>query len=240
MKNPHGQDAGLGVADNSSYFTTSEPLPHEPIEQFRQDMQAAGIHYSGEIIADGKLHRFHIEGHKPGSSNGAYVLHLDGHPAGYFQDFTTGLSKTWRSSVHSRVSYALMQQIKEVKQQREAKIRQRNIVAASKAVSIWSQSKPITRKEDHRYLINKQIQQHGTRLYRESLVIPIHNESGKLVNLQFITPTGEKRFLSGGRKRGCFHIIDDISKKILICEGFATGASLYEDCGQRVVIAFDA
>ncbi len=26
----------------------------------------------------------------------------------------------------------------------------------------------------------------------------------------------------------------------MICEGFATGASLYEDSGQRVVIAFDA
>ncbi|QOJ24692.1 MAG: toprim domain-containing protein [Gammaproteobacteria bacterium] len=44
----------------------------------------------------------------------------------------------------------------------------------------------------------------------------------------------------GGRKRGCFHIIGDLSDKILICEGFATGASLHEDSGQRVVIAFDA
>lgn len=240
MKNPHGQDAGLGVADNSSYFTTSEPLTHESIEQFRQDMQAAGIHYYGEIIADGKLHRVHFEGHKQGRKDGAYVLHLDGHPAGYFQDFTTGLSKTWRSSGRSRVSYASMQQIKEAKQQREAEIRQRQVAAASKAVSIWSQSKPITRKEDHRYLINKQIQQHTARLYRESLVIPIHNESDQMVNLQFISPDGKKRFLSGGRKRGCFHIIGNISEKILICEGFATGASLYEDCGQRVVVAFDA
>lgn len=70
---------------------------------------------------------------------------------------------------------------------------------------------------------------------------PIYNESDQLVNLQFIDPQGnKKRFLSGGRKRGCFHIIGDITKRILICEGFATGASLYEDCNQRVVIAFDA
>ncbi|MER2510883.1 MAG: toprim domain-containing protein [Nitrosomonas ureae] len=240
MKNPHRQDAGLGVADNSSYFTTSKPLTHESIDQFRQAMQAAGIHYSGEIVADGRLHRFHIEGHKRGSLNGAYLLHLDGCPAGWFMDYKTGLSRTWRSSGRSQVSYALVQQIKEAKQQREAETRQKQSAAASKAVSIWSKSKPITRKENHQYLVNKQIQQHGTRLYRDALVIPIHNESDQLVNLQFISPEGDKRFLSGGRKRGCFHVIGDVSEKILICEGFATGASLYEDCGQRVVIAFDA
>lgn len=210
-------------------------------KQFRQDMQAAGIHYSGEIIADGKIHRGHVEGHKPGSENLAYVLHLDGCPAGYFQDFKSGISQTWRSGNRfQRVSYELTQQIKEAKQQREAETIQKHIAAAKKASDIWSQSRPIVRKENHRYLITKGIHQHGARINRESLVISIHNESDQLVNLQFISPEGEKRFLSGGRKRGCFHIIGEISENILICEGFATGASLYEDCRQRVVVAFDA
>jgi len=241
MRNPHRQDAGLGVTDNGSYSITSKPITHESIDQFRQAMQAAGIHYSGEIVTDGKLHRFHIEGHKPGSLNGAYAVHLDGFPAGWFMDYTTGISQTWRSgNGFQRISYALMQQIKEAKQQRETEIRQKHIEAACKANYIWRQSKPITRKENHPYLVTKRIQQHTARLYRESLVIPIHNESDQLVNLQFISPIGEKRFLSGGRKRGCFHIIGDVSARILICEGFATGASLYEDSGQRVVIAFDA
>lgn len=35
------------------------------------------------IIADGQLHRFRIQGHKSGTLNGAYALHLDGNPAGY-------------------------------------------------------------------------------------------------------------------------------------------------------------
>lgn len=242
MKNPHGQDAGLGVADNSSYFTTLKPLTHESIDQFRQDMQAAGIHYSGEIIADGKLHRFHIEGHKRGSLDGAYVLHLDGCPAGFFQDFKAGISQTWKSgNGHQPVPYALVQQIKEAEQQREAETRQRQSAAASKAVSIWSQSKPITNRSAHDYLINKQLQYHyGARLYRDALVIPIHNESYQLVNLQFISPIGEKRFLTGGRKRGCFYMIGEQSINTLICEGFATGASLCEHSGERVVIAFDA
>lgn len=231
------EQGGIGN-DCKRYFTTSEP---EIYEQFRQAMQAAGIHYSGEIVADDKLHRFHIEGHKRGSLNGAYTLHLDGCPAGWFMDYTTGISQTWRcGNGFQHTPYKLTQQIKEAKLQREAEIHQRQLAAASKAVSIWRNSKPIARKENHTYLVAKQIQQHTARLYRESLVIPIHNESDQLVNLQFISPKGEKRFLSGGRKRGCFHIIGGASEKILICEGFATGASLYEDSGQRVVVAFDA
>ena len=225
---------------NSNTLKTVITDSFSVIDKFRQDMQDAGIFYSGEIIADGRLHRFHIEGHKRGSLNGAYTLHLDGCPAGYYQDFKSGLSQTWRSTRGSRVPYTVIKQIKEAKQQREAEISQRHKEAANKAVSIWRKSKPILRRENHPYLITKHIQQHSARLYHESLVIPIYNESDQLVNLQFIDPQGNKRFLSGGRKRGCFHIIGDITDKILICEGFATGASLYEDCGQRVVIAFDA
>jgi len=139
-----------------------------------------------------------------------------------------------------RVSYALLKQIQEAKLTRKSEMHQKHKEAANKAVYIWSQSNPITKQSQHAYLLKKRIQTHGARLYRDALVIPIYNESDQLVNLQFITPEGDKRFLSAGRKRGCFHIIGDLSEKILVSEGFATGASLFEDCGQRVVIAFDA
>ncbi len=237
MKNPSwraGENA-LNSTKSSVKYNTFD------IEsQFLEAMQATGIHYTGDIIADGKLHRFHIEGHKQGSKNGAYTLHLDDCPAGWFMDYKTGFSQTWRSGNVSSIFYGLTQQIKEAKQQRESEIRQKHAEAAKKANYIWSQSKPIARRENHKYLITKQIQQHNARIYRESLLIPIHNESDQMVNLQFITPEGGKRFLRGARKRGCFHIIGVLSEKILICEGFATGASLYEDSAQRVVVAFDA
>ena len=166
---------------------------------------------------------------------------LIGCPAGYFQDFKTGISQTWRSgNGFHPVSYALLQQIKEAKLQREAEQRQKHAEAAEKARYIWSQSKPIAEQSEHAYLVNKRIQPHGARLRGDALVIPIFNEQDQLVNLQFINPHGEKRFLSGGRKKGCFHILGDLSERLLICEGVSTGASLYEESGQRVVIAFDA
>jgi len=231
---------GAGVNKSQPNLNTYAPN-YSVIEQFRQAMQSTGINYSGEIIPDGKLHRFHIEGHKRGTLNGAYVLHHDARPSGFFQDFKNGVSQTWRSGNVSRVSPVLIQQqINEAKLQRDAEQRQRHAAAAIKAVHIWNRSKPITKKSEHAYLVNKRIQPHGTRFLGDAIVISIYNESDELVNLQFINRQGEKRFLSGGRKRGCFHIVGDLSDKILICEGFATGASLYEDSGQRVVVAFDA
>ena len=238
MKNPGwraGASSFTSINSSANYTTTN-------IEsQFHQAMQAAGINYSGEIIPDGKLHRFHIEGRKQGSKDGAYTLHLDGCPAGYFQDYKTGVSQTWRSgNVSTRVSYAFIKQINEAKLQRDAEQRQRHATAAIKAIDIWNRSKPITEQSKHAYLVTKRIQPQGARIYGDALVVPINNESNELVNLQFIAKDGSKKFLSGGRKRGCFHIIGDLSQHILICEGFATGASLFENCGQRVVVAFDA
>ena len=87
-------------------------LPQEISDQFCRAMQFAGIRYSGEIIADGRLHRFHIEGQKQGSLNGAYTLHLDGCPAGWFMDYKTGLSKTWGSRSGFKVSYALIKKMR--------------------------------------------------------------------------------------------------------------------------------
>lgn len=72
------------------------------------------------------------------------------------------------------------------------------------------------------------------------MVIPIYDESGAIVNLQFIATDGTKRFLSGGRKKGCYYLLGGDGSKVLVCEGFATGASLSESTLCAVFIAFDA
>ena len=229
---------GAGVTAKAHFNTFA--LNHSVIEQFRLAMQAAGIFYSGDILPDGKLHRIRSQDHKNGSLNCAYLLHIDGRPAGYFENWKTGTKKKWKSGKVSAVSHAFTKQINEARILRQKEQLQRHSAAAIKAVNIWSRSKPITKQSDHAYLSSKHIQSHGARLYGDALVITIYNESDELVNLQFINSHGEKRFLSGGRKRGCFHIIGDISERILICEGYATGCTLFEESGQRVVIAFDA
>lgn len=100
-------------------------------------------------------------------------------------------------------------------------------------------SKPFVEQTDHSYLPNKRIQPHGSRLYHQALVIPLFDESNQIVNVQFISQSGEKRFLSHARKKGCFYRIGESTDTLLIAEGFATGASLHEASGLQAIVAFD-
>lgn len=75
-----------------------------------------------------------------------------------------------------------------------------------------------------------------------SLVIPMIDDNRKLVNCQVITPSGFKMFLMGGKIIGAFHIIGRMvdGQPIMIVEGFATGATVYESLGYCTVVAFNA
>ncbi|MGZ8946420.1 MAG: hypothetical protein ACXW1W_13475, partial [Methylococcaceae bacterium] len=65
-----------------------------PKQQFKIAMLAAGIDAPEDIISDGCLHRFKING----KLDGAYVLHETGRAAGYFQDFKQNIKVTWKST----------------------------------------------------------------------------------------------------------------------------------------------
>ena len=58
--------------------------------EFVAAMREHGLEPVEEIIADGRLHRVRWRLDKPGSRNGAYVLHLNGHPAGFVECFKEG------------------------------------------------------------------------------------------------------------------------------------------------------
>src|SRR5690606_19668878 len=90
------------------------------------------------------------------------------------------------------------------------------------------------------YLVTKQVKSHGLRLYKETLVVPMRDSRGLLHSLQFIDGDGNKRFLSGGRKYGCYFAIGGAGEAFCIAEGYATGATVYESTGLSMAVAFDA
>jgi len=215
----------------------------EIIDQFRADMTDAGMVVKEAIIADGMLHRVYVEGDKSGTKNGAYKLHMDGNPAGYFEHFPSDLKVFWSLSVQSvSLSLSMRRQIEENRKLRNLERKHRQNEAAKKAQFIWQRAKPFNESNQHPYLIRKQIKPYLARLYKSALLIPVFNESRELVNLQFIDADGNKRFLAGGKKQGCFSVIGDSAKaeRLLICEGYATGASLHKELGLFVVVAMDA
>jgi putative DNA primase/helicase len=209
------------------------------INEFRSAMQAAGITPPNHIIGDGQLHRFHIGGDKSGTLNGVYFLHLDNNPNGWFSDWRGTTGKWSANGKAQSFTKEMRHQIEQERKQREEEKQLRHEQAVCNARIIWGKSTPATH---HQYLTNKRVQPHDTRLHHESLVIPIYDENKRLVNLQFISPNGDKRFLSGARKKGCFSDIgkDNSMDTILLCEGFSTGASLHEHTGYYTAIALDA
>ncbi len=221
-------------------------VPHsnaDIIQRFVSAMADAGMVVDEPIIADGVLHRVYVRGDKSGTKNGAYILHVDGKPAGFFEHFRTGIRQTWSlSGKREPLSPAMRQQIEAAKLERQREQQAAHELTARKAKFIWHKARLITLSSEHAYLVKKRIQPNGVKVYGDALVIPIFAADGDVVNLQFIDAEGNKRFLSGGRKKGCFAVIgpQDKAERILICEGFATGASLVEATGCLVFVAMDA
>jgi putative DNA primase/helicase len=142
--------------------------------------------------------------------------------------------------------------------------RQARIDAAAKAQSIWDNAKPAN--DDHPYLLRKNVSAIGLRQDRyDNLVIPMsyYNQDTKqktLVNLQLLAPDSQdsqydkepsaldedKLFLKGGLVSGAYFTIGNESMFsggiILICEGYATGATVFDAMSYSlpVIVAFNA
>lgn len=102
--------------------------------------------------------------------------------------------------------------------------------AIDKVNFIYKNSKEIHFIGDHPYLKRKLINPtKNIRLYRGNLlVIPLYNTWGDIVNVQFIDDKGNKRFKKGAKLVNHFHCLGEpLREPIIICEGYATGASLY-------------
>lgn len=116
--------------------------------------------------------------------------------------------------------------------------------ASEKAEKLWASAAEIAESP---YLDRKKL----TALYGaksfvadfgRAILVPMRDRNGTLWGAQRIFPDGSKRFLSGQRVDGCFHSIGDFEtdSPLLICEGFATGATLHEATGYPVAVAFNA
>lgn len=219
----------------------------DAVREFQIEMERAGLGpSSGEIIADGKLHRYHASGDSRGKENGWYILHDDERPAGRFGSWKTGETFSWTGKpakkLTDRERKELERRISEQKKLAAEELERVRNETAARALEIWSSADPYN--DGHGYLVAKQISGLGSRESRGNLVIPVRDETGKLWSLQFIYPDGTKKFLSGGRVEGCYSaIIADKLKpdsEFLICEGFATGATLHAATKLPVIVAFNA
>ena len=72
------------------------------INQFRDAMHTRGIIVHGDLKADASLHRCDTNAGMRGRGEAAYVLHLDGIPAGGFENWRDGLGwENWKADIYA-------------------------------------------------------------------------------------------------------------------------------------------
>ena len=213
---------------------------NDPIDLFRLAIAAAGLAPPTEIMGDSAIHRFSSSG-KPTDKNGWYMLHTDGIAAGAFGDWREGLTHNWCSKTDTSMTeaerFAHRARIKAMQRQRADDLTLRQQLAAAEALKRWMAAKPYAH---HAYLTRKGIQPHGAKMEGDKLLMALRDTEGMVHSLQTIAPDGSKMFMSGGRVTGCYFGIGKPEGVLIVCEGFATGASIHECTGHAVAVAFNA
>ena len=219
-------------------------------EEFADALRSVGLIVSGDHpIMDGKKHRVPVEGGKAGATDGFYVGHTDGHPAGSIINNKTQIEIKWKSkgyTLSDEQKAALHAEAANKLQAREASILKTHEAVAAKVTRSMESLVPVV--ELTPYMSAKGIQPFSgvlTDKAGKETVIPAIDENGKQWTAQYIQKDGTKRFAKDGRKEGCFHPLGGLdalaaAPVIVIAEGYATASTLASSLGHATVAAFDS
>lgn len=93
--------------------------------------------------------------------------------------------------------------------------------------------------DDHPYLINKKINNHGLRVTigDDRLVYPLYNDSGELCSIQYISGDGKKQNYKGVSAKNLVNVFGhtDDASRVFIATGYSTCASIYESTNEPVI-----
>ena len=236
----------------------------DPAGQFADALRAWGLRPDGPVHMDGEIHRVPVEGDRGTERSGAYVGHLDQRPAGFIQNFKTGVKTTWKATgkvaalgaeERARVAAEVAQRRHERDLERERQYER----TAQQVGTIWAAATPVAA---HPYLIEKGVPSHGLRQGVDGqtitvqdrqgieyglsiagrLLIPVVDANSRMMSLQFIDAAGTKIFMPNGRVESGHFVIGEQEKPgpLLIAEGYATAATLHELTGMPTIVAFNA
>lgn len=217
----------------------------------RDAMAAHGLN-PRDVIIDSQFHRF--DGDKKGGNSCWYIFHYDAvNPYGSFGDWANhsrdGYFSFKSQSEMSEGERALYLQRQDEDKKKRAKLKTE---AQNKAKSTAIYLVDKLQKREHGYTARKQIPLYGSAgilkplpdkdgvAGEDMLVIPAY-KAGLLVGMQRIWADGSKNFLKNAPYAGAYFLIGDpaTSQKIMIAEGYATGASVHMATGFPVIVTFN-
>jgi putative DNA primase/helicase len=193
------------------------------------------------VPTDSKLHPVPVTGKGPRNTAGRIKLFSDGAGGVVMNNIDATSLIFWHDDTLATMTKAdkAARTAQIAKEQQELDESRR--LCREQSHNLFNNVARDTMPAKHPYLTAKGIKPFGIK-YQSSgglLVIPVTDTADILHGLQFIAGDGAKKFKTGTVKAGHFHQISGGSQ-IVICEGYATGASIHEATGATVIIAFDA
>lgn len=219
-----------------------------PDTQLYKAIMDAGLEPPGQIIMDGKIHRFKSGARGRGGAGdktGWYIAYPDGIPAGRFGCWRAGIEQTWRADAGKELSVAEQmahsRRMAEAQAARDIERKRTQEVAGDVVDRIWSDAGAAS--PDHPYLKSKRIEPHGARITGDGrLIVPLCSEDGTLASLQYIDSEGGKKYHPGGAAGGKFWSVGaaDAPGTVYIAEGYATASTIYETTHRPCFVSYSA
>ncbi len=219
------------------------PRPQDALKGIHAFQQDILEHLSvlPEICADGRIHRFDDPTGKAGNSACWYSLTIEFIPIGFYGNWRTGQKFRWTPSgsraLSAQEADVLKARLNDQRRLAEEERRTASYYAVQQARKHWK--KGVNATVDHPYLQTKQVGAHNLKALGGSLLVPLQEPSGKVVNVQYIGADGRKRFVKAAPLKELYSLIGPVShdKPLYLCEGWATGATLFEMTGAPVACA---
>jgi len=224
------------------------------VQQFVKFLGNNGIapKSADKIIADDSVHRLSTVHDKRGKTSVSYRLAI------VDECFSFGWARCHKSGITYNFSYRDSDKAKKrsaaelnLLRRKAAKKRkelEHEIEAGYKRVALKCSEdiKSMMTCANHEYLKRKRVEAcRGLKIDgKRRLVVPGYDiKTGKISTYQTIDDDGNKLFVKGGRKSGSYFPITSGSDRkdfLIICEGLATGLTLYEaSVDIPVLVAFD-
>lgn len=199
-------------------------------------MSSIGLPLHYELIADGKIHRY-CKNKTSKKDEWYFARWFENQLLVSFGSWTDDSKHIYKSWTNENVPSCYNSE--QVQKEYIEELHKIQHEASVYAETIWKEASECNA---HPYLTRKKVKSYGVRVYKNHLIIPIYDYKQKLTSIQYIDPEGNKRFLSGGKIKGCWYVLGDLSKADVayLAEGYATAASIFEATDVPVIIAFSA
>ena len=234
---PPGADLAPLAAWRPGHAVAADSPRRDPHAEFGAALHEAGLRLDAAPVMDGQLHRVPVEGDKQGAKSGGYVGFLDGHPAGYINNYRTGVAQTWKlqqptSALAAADRARLAAEAAEHRQARAAARAERAEATVATVGAYWSAASPLDgdANSSHPYLDAKGVGRWGELRVSAAapltlpapdpdgvaqqwsgpgqLLVPARDVDGTLRSVQSIDAHGRKSFPRGGQVTGAFAMLN--------------------------------